>query len=339
MVNEALGNQYKIIRNPIPIPALKHVNTYLLGTSNCCIIVDPGLGPECAERITREARCSIEAVGITHFHVDHSTAAAYLEAPLLVGEKEWRHITWMVDTWPRAVEEMATLFLLHGMPRGEVEQLATKHPALSRIKLFQDLVDNHRHNAILLKDGMALEHCGLKMTILDVPGHTPGHIIFQLNSGEVIVGDTVLADITPNIPLLSWNLNPLADYLSSLDRIEALKPRLLLPGHRGVIDKPIRRISELKKHHENRLAEVLRILCSLGKATAYEVAKRMKWDVPFTHWNEFPVAQKFFAHAETLSHLKLLVEQGIVDIHDRGDIVLLKPDNNVCKGGSLPIRL
>jgi hypothetical protein len=44
--------------------------------------------------------------------------------------------------------------------------------------------------------------------------------------------------------------------------------------------------------------------------TAFEVASRMTWDLKCDHWNDFPVAQRWFATGEAISHLRLLEEEG-----------------------------
>jgi hypothetical protein len=52
--------------------------------------------------------------------------------------------------------------------------------------------------------------------------------------------------------------------------------------------------------YELRLDEILRILNG-DVLTAYAVASRMTWDIRGV-WEEFPIAQKWFASGEALSH-------------------------------------
>jgi hypothetical protein len=47
--------------------------------------------------------------------------------------------------------------------------------------------------------------------------------------------------------------------------------------------------------------------------TAYEVASRMTWDIKCNSWEEFPLAQKWFATGEAISHLRYLKEKKRID--------------------------
>jgi hypothetical protein len=84
---------------------------------------------------------------------------------------------------------------------------------------------------------------------------------------------------------------------------------LVLPGHRRLIDNPGARIAELKMHHAQRLNEVLTIL-QKGPLSAFQTASQMTWDIDCDSWDQFPVAQKWFALGEAISHLRYLEEAG-----------------------------
>jgi hypothetical protein len=65
----------------------------------------------------------------------------------------------------------------------------------------------------------------------------------------------------------------------------------------------------LKKHHAHRLDEVLTIL-KKGPMSAFQTASLMTWDIDCENWDQFPVAQKWFALGEAISHLRYLEEEG-----------------------------
>jgi hypothetical protein len=46
--------------------------------------------------------------------------------------------------------------------------------------------------------------------------------------------------------------------------------------------------------------------------SAYEVASHMSWDIDCERWEQFPVAQKWFATGEALAHLRYLEEEAKV---------------------------
>ena len=85
----------------------------------------------------------------------------------------------------------------------------------------------------------------------------------------------------------------------------------MLPGHRRLFKKLGARIDELKRHHEKRAEEILDIL-QKGPGSAFEVASLMTWDIRYDSWDDFPVAQKWFATGEAISHLRFLEEKQLV---------------------------
>ena len=84
-----------------------------------------------------------------------------------------------------------------------------------------------------------------------------------------------------------------------------LPVRLTLPGHRSLVADCKERIRELAEHHHHRLAEIIGILGG-GAYNAFQAAARMSWDIKCDTWEEFPVAQKWFATGEAMAHLRYL---------------------------------
>ena len=75
------------------------------------------------------------------------------------------------------------------------------------------------------------------------------------------------------------------------------------------------RVKALREHHERRIAEALRIVTENPGLTPYEIAGRMQWKIRSRSWEEFPLAQKFFAVGETVAHLDYLRLRGKV-VHE-----------------------
>jgi glyoxylase-like metal-dependent hydrolase (beta-lactamase superfamily II) len=163
-----------------------------------------------------------------------------------------------------------------------------------------------------LDDGDVIDVGVYHFKCVATPGHTMGHTcLYEPNKKILVAGDHILIDITPNIQCWSDTDNHLKHYLASLDKVQKLQVDLVLPGHRRLIDNHRARIEELKKHHALRLDEVLAILKD-GTMSAYEVASHMSWDIDCERWDQFPVAQKWFATGEALAHLRYLEEEAKV---------------------------
>jgi hypothetical protein len=116
-------------------------------------------------------------------------------------------------------------------------------------------------------------------------------------------------------------LNPLKNYLASLDKVYHLDVELVLPGHRRLFKNFKERIDELKQHHQKRAEEVLAIL-SDGPRNAYQIAPDMSWDIVCDSWEQFPLMQKWFATGETIAHLKYLEEEGMISRKIIGKLIV-----------------
>jgi glyoxylase-like metal-dependent hydrolase (beta-lactamase superfamily II) len=162
----------------------------------------------------------------------------------------------------------------------------------------------------MLADGDSIQAGLYHFRCVSTPGHTLGHMcLYEPRHRLLIAGDHILIDITPNIQCWSDAENPLKAYLESLDKVAGLDVTRTLPGHRRLMNDPRPRIAELQAHHRTRLAEVLAILAG-GPRNAFEIAARMTWDIQADRWEDFPVAQQWFATGEALSHLRYLEEEG-----------------------------
>ncbi|MCF8066287.1 MAG: MBL fold metallo-hydrolase, partial [Desulfarculaceae bacterium] len=172
----------------------------------------------------------------------------------------------------------------------------------------------------LINDGDHLSVGDYNFTCLVTPGHTLGHTcLWEEQRGILVAGDHILGDITPNIQCWKDDYDPLASYLDSLERVSKLPVRLTLPGHRSLVADCTERIKELAEHHHHRLAEIIGIL-GTGSYNAYQTAARMSWDIRCDTWEEFPVAQKWFATGEAMAHLRYLENKGDVAMGERDGV-------------------
>jgi glyoxylase-like metal-dependent hydrolase (beta-lactamase superfamily II) len=277
---------------------IDHVHCYLLPASNGgWTAVDTGLGvPDAAERWTQvldELDEPVVRIVVTHFHPDHVGAAqdlaALTGAPVLQGGDDYDQC---LRTWGelRIEDRMPAYLREHGTPEEDVESFVEEASAFARLVRFAR--DPTRLAAGDDVDGW---------DVLHLPGHADGHLAL-LREGVLVAGDTLLGTITPNVGLYPDSRpDPLADYLSSLERIAELGPRLALPGHGEPIGDPAGRARELISHHHGRLEETIAALDGEPR-TAYEVSLRL-FPEPL------PPVLRRFALAETRAHLEYLVRR------------------------------
>ena len=306
MCEELLPDLFRL-KIPLPDSPLKYLNSYVVKGADRSLIIDTGLNrKECLDAMQaglRSLNLDLEAadIFITHLHADHfglvtklatATTQVYFSRP----EKE------LIESW-EGFGAMLTYAGHNGFPEDELQTALDKHPGA---KYGSEWMPEMK----LLEDGDEIRAGQYAFRCVATPGHTMGHIcLYEPGKHILVAGDHILIDITPNIQCWSDTQNPLKHYLSSLDKVYDLKVDLTLPWHRRLIHNYQTRIEDLKRHHFERLSEVLSIL-KRGPLNAFRVASRMTWDIDSESWDQFPVAQKWFATGEAISHLRYLEEDG-----------------------------
>jgi glyoxylase-like metal-dependent hydrolase (beta-lactamase superfamily II) len=126
-------------------------NTYVawLPGREDVLVIDPGLEPELILSFLREGNLVPAAILNTHGHGDHiggnaALKEAYPSAPLIIGENE-AHLLRDADA------NMSGAF---GTP--------ILSPPADR----------------LVREGDVVEAAGIRLEVLDVPGHSPGHVVY-----------------------------------------------------------------------------------------------------------------------------------------------------------------
>ena len=102
-----------------------------------------------------------------------------------------------------------------------------------------------------------------ELEVVDTPGHARRHLSFLHHpSRELFVGDLLLGQGET-----SWvgeYPGCVADYLVSLDRIQALQPSRIHPAHGPPLDDPEAAIARFRDHRLMRLGQVEEALAELG---------------------------------------------------------------------------
>jgi glyoxylase-like metal-dependent hydrolase (beta-lactamase superfamily II) len=123
-----------------------------------------------------------------------------------------------------------------------------------------------------LADGEVVRAGNLNLTALHTPGHSADHLAFWLAAdGAVFTGDLVLGR---GSSMVTYPEGDVAAYLRSLDRLIALQPSMLFPGHWDPVTDAVRKLEEYRAHRLDREAQVR---AELGKApgTARELTERV----------------------------------------------------------------
>lgn len=289
----------------LPLPwALDHVHCYAIEDGDGWTIVDCGLGTAGTLRRWRDVleglgRPVVRRVVVSHYHPDHvggSRALAELtgaeEVVQGARDAELTRLAWGDRHVPGAFE---AYLRRNGMPAGEAARSTEDEDSIA-----VDAASPTR----LVEEGDAIEIAGERFAVLVLPGHADGHIaLLGDRSGRMFGGDVLLHDITPNVG--RWEdtePDPLGRYLETLRRIEALRPSVVYPGHRRLIEDAPGRAVEIRAHHATRLDLHVGAL-HRGAATPYAVTEHI-WG------EELGFHERRFALAEAISHLERLAAEG-----------------------------
>ena len=318
---EIYKNIYKI---PVSLPnsPLKELNAFLIKGEGRYLLVDTGFAAEESKQSLFEGLNELSVdinnmdIFLTHMHADHTGLVDVLKNEnnsVYISEEDSRGVAYELS------EDFGAYFqnrcLLIGFPPG-MELNYKEHPAY--INRAKKTVECH-----YLEEGNEISYGGYNFTVLDLKGHTPGHLgLYDKEHGLLFSGDHILNKITPNIGCWDFDNDYLGIFLKNLKRARELKINILFSAHRELVDAPYKRIEELLAHHARRLEYARQILRN-RPSTAYECSCLIKWDYKGGYFPDFPVFQKWFASSEMLAHLQMLYFSGEVnrDLSDEGSFV------------------
>lgn len=123
----------------------------------------------------------------------------------------------------------------------------------------------HCIGGVPLQPGETISAGGTEIRVVSTPGHTSDSVCFHLPldgpAGSVLTGDTILGRGTT---VLDHPDGTLADYFSSLDRLEQLGPATVLPAHGPVLPALDAVVRAYRDHRLDRLAQIRAALAGLG---------------------------------------------------------------------------
>lgn len=128
-----------------------------------CIVVDPGFDPDPILDRIRQHKLTVAAILNTHGHVDHIAGNAAIKhahpaAPLIIGHGDALMLT----------DPMRNLSGLFGLP-------LTSPPADRTVS-----------------EGQTIDVAGMRFSVWEIPGHSPGHVVFYCAKEGIVFGGDVL---------------------------------------------------------------------------------------------------------------------------------------------------
>jgi hydroxyacylglutathione hydrolase len=175
-------------------------NTYLVidESTRRAVVVDPGAEPDRLVEWIRESGATLDSVWLTHAHLDHVGAVAGVK-------REWPVAVYMHPADQPTLQRAPQAAAMYGVP-------------------FEPPPDPDR----ALAEGDSLLVGGLTFSVMHLPGHAPGHVVFHGN-GVVLGGDVLFAGSIGRTDLPFADPRAMEESLARLCELDG--DLVVYPGH------------------------------------------------------------------------------------------------------------
>lgn len=130
-----------------------------------------------------------------------------------------------------------------------------------------------------VRDGQVFPTSAGPLVAVSTPGHARRHFCFHLpRQGAVFTGDLVLG--RGDTTWVGEYRGGVADYLASLDRLEALDARVFYPGHGDPLRDPKEVVGRFRRHRLERIEQVREALAQGGARDPRSVTLRVYGPLP-----------------------------------------------------------
>jgi glyoxylase-like metal-dependent hydrolase (beta-lactamase superfamily II) len=244
---------------------------------------------------------------VTHMHPDHVGMAGWLtrkfQCRLWMTRLEYLTCrTLVADTGREAPEDAIRFYRSTGWPEEALDNYRARFGGFS--KYVHTLPDSfHR-----LSEGDTIRIGDHDWRIVVGRGHSPEHACLLCGDLRVLIsGDQILPRISSNVSVFPTepDADPLADWISSIERLRGLLPPdlLVLPAHGEPFRGVHKRLDHLAAGHEEGLARLRALLAEPKRAIDVFGALFAR---PINDTSEL----LGMATGESLAHLNYLVARG-----------------------------
>lgn len=219
--NVDISNRIKLVGN-------YYFNTFVLKGNNACAIVETGVSATVDHLISQleKMECPPDYIIVTHPHADHVTGldglmTAFPHAQVIMGKGAGKFIEHPKAGQAMFYEDKYISQILHekGIKPGR--------PPLTSIPDLSDCV--------VVNETLQIDLGGLLIECMGVKGHAPGNIAVNVPEEDTLLISDSLGFYYPGRGFCPLYFTGLGDYVESINFFKSLNPRVIGPGHQGVI--------------------------------------------------------------------------------------------------------
>ncbi|MCW3010749.1 MAG: fold metallo-hydrolase [Solirubrobacterales bacterium] len=269
------------LRLPLPWPGVPHCNAWAIAAGDGIVMVDTGMHEPGSEghldRALKQVNLKVETTRLlvcTHAHSDHYGQAATVVRR--AGCELWMHPNHAhareAATDPdAALVQRLEVARQSGVPAAPLE--AYKEARKGQGNGVAAYVAPDRD----LVPGVKVQTDLGAWDVVETPGHAPSHVcLFQPERRLLISGDHLLGRVSIYYDY-GWSDDPAGEFLTSLDRVEALDARLCLAGHGRTFSDVQGHIDANRALVRERLAKVEEVV-TREVLTAFDAVPRVYED-------------------------------------------------------------
>lgn len=306
----------------IPLPwSLDHINVYLFDEGDGWSVVDTGAQGQRGKTAWEQLLSGpmqgkpVKKVISTHMHPDHVGLAGWLvrrfgaDFYMTSLEYSMSKILWMSAS--EEIPDFELDFLFRSGVSRDIEPMVRSVGYGTYKKGVCALPEVLNR----LEDGNVITLGGKPYLVVIGRGHSPEHAcLYGIENELFIAGDQVLPGITSNVSVFARepNANPLAHWITALDRLKTIPGEpLVLPSHGRIYKGFHIRLDDLIAGHVEKLGQ-LAGWCAESRS-AVEC-------FPALYQRKITGFDFFMALGEAIAHLRLLEALGVIERDRSGDI-------------------
>jgi glyoxylase-like metal-dependent hydrolase (beta-lactamase superfamily II) len=266
------------LRLPLPWPGVPHCNAWAIAAGDGIVLVDTGMHEPGSmanlERALAQCNLKVEHVRLlvcTHAHSDHYGQAATIMRR--AGCELWmhpnhEHMTRAAHDPEEALARRLEVARQSGVPEEPLRAYAEARKGQGFG--IAEIVEPD----VALVPGVEIATDLGTWTVHETPGHAPSHVcLFQREQRLLLSGDHLLGRVSLYYDYGS-SPDPAGEFLDSLDVVEQLDARLVLPGHGRTFTDVQGHIAANRELVQERLAKVEEVIAQ-QPLTAFDAVPRV----------------------------------------------------------------